>query len=304
MRTLLSLVTEDVLPIFLVAGVGFLLARYRHIDVRVVSRTAFNALSPCLVFSLLMSARIPAAEAGRLGLFSVCSILGVGALAVLAAVLLRLDRAVAMAFVMVVTFSNTGNFGLSATLLAFGSDALARGTIYFVLSASLMYTLGVFLASSGTQTVAQSLRGILTVPTVYAVGIAVLLLVTGARLPGPIATSIDMLGDAALPVMMLVLGMQFERVRSIERPALVALAALLTLVASPLLAFALSDLLGLVGSARQAAVLQASMPAAIVTTVLALEYDAAPAFVTSVVFVTTLASPLSVTLIIAVLKGF
>ncbi len=44
------------------------------------------------------------------------------------------------------------------------------------------------------------------------------------------------------------------------------------------------------------------MPAAIVTTVLALEYDAAPAFVTSVVFVTTLASPLSVTLIIALLK--
>jgi predicted permease len=44
------------------------------------------------------------------------------------------------------------------------------------------------------------------------------------------------------------------------------------------------------------------MPAAIMTTVLALEYDASPSFVTAVVFVTTLISPLTVTVIIALLK--
>ncbi|MGE5361416.1 MAG: AEC family transporter [Bacteroidales bacterium] len=303
MRVLLSIFINDVLPIFLLAGVGFLLARYRQVDVRMVSRTAFNALSPCLVFTLLMQSRIGAAELGRLGLFSVCSILGVGALAWLVAGLLRLDRALATAFIMVVTFSNTGNFGLSAILLAFGAEALARGTVYFVISATLMYTLGVFLASSGTRTVAQALRGVLRVPTVYAVAAAALLLLLRLPVPGPVDVGIKMLSDAALPVMMLVLGMQFERVRHIEQPRLVAAAALLTLVASPLLAFALADLIGLSGAARQASVLEASMPAAIMTTVIALEYDAAPTFVTGVVFVTTLVSPLSVTVVIAMLNG-
>jgi hypothetical protein len=48
--------------------------------------------------------------------------------------------------------------------------------------------------------------------------------------------------------------------------------------------------------------IEASMPAAVVTTILALEYEIAPAFVTGVVFVSTLLSPFTVTLIIALLK--
>jgi predicted permease len=326
-----------VLPIFLVAGVGFVLARHLRVDVRVVSRVAFNALSPCLVFTLLMRTSIGAGEFGRLGLFSVASILGIGLIAWLVALLLRLDRATATAFLMVIMFSNTGNFGLSAIMLAFGSDALARGTVYFVISSSLMYTLGVFLAQVGAapppsparasrelrrdlaeaadaqeraaeagcrrpRRVIDALRGILKVPTVYGVALAVVCLATGLRLPLPVKVGVDMLGDAALPVMMLVLGMQFERSRRPERPALVAIASVLTLVVSPLLAFALADAIGLTGTARQASVLEASMPAAIVTTILALEYDASPSFVTAVVFVTTLASPLTVTVIIAMLK--
>jgi predicted permease len=302
MRILLPIFLEDVLPIFIVAGVGFLLARHLRVDVRIVSRMAFNALSPCLVFTLLMNSRIGAGEFGRLGVFSVCSILGVGLIAWMASLLLRLDRATAASFLMVVMFSNTGNFGLSAVMLAFGSDALARATIYFVISATMMYTLGVFLASSGRRSARQALAGILKVPTVYAVALAGLLLATGLQLPSPIRTSVEMLSVAALPVMMLVLGMQFERAARPERPLLVALAAFLTLVVSPLLAFVLADVIGLAGTARQAAVLEASMPAAIMTTVLALEYDASPSFVTAVVFVTTLISPLTVTVIIALLK--
>jgi predicted permease len=302
MPVLLSIFVEDVLPIFLVAGVGFLLARYLRVDVRVVSRVAFNALSPCLVFTLLMNSRIGAGEFGRLGLFSICSILGIGLIAWLVALLLRLDRPTATAFLMVVMFSNTGNFGLSAIMLAFGSDALARGTVYFVISSSLMYTLGVFLASSGKRSAGDALRGILKVPTVYGVAIAVLFLVTGLRFPSPVRTGVELLSSAALPVMMLVLGMQFERSARPERPALVAVASVLTLIVSPLLAFALADATGLTGAARQAAVLEASMPAAIVTTILALEYDASPSFVTAVVFATTLASPITVTVIIALLK--
>jgi malate permease and related proteins len=303
MPVLFSIFVDDVLPIFLVAGVGFVLARHRGIDVRMVSRTAFNALSPCLVFSLLMHSRIGAEEFGRLFLFSVCSILGVGVAAWLVASLLRLERAIATAFVMVVTFSNTGNFGLSAILLAFGQEALARGTVYFVISATLMYTLGVFLASAGKQTALAALKGVLRVPTVYAVAVAGLLILARVRVPEPLTVSIQMLADAALPVMMLVLGMQFERVRRIERPGLVVAASVLTLVVSPLLAFALADAIGLAGAARQASVLEASMPAAIMTTVIALEYDAAPAFVTGVVFITTLLSPITVTLVIAMLRG-
>jgi predicted permease len=56
------------------------------------------------------------------------------------------------------------------------------------------------------------------------------------------------------------------------------------------------------GAAFRAAMIQASMPAAVVTTILALQYEVAPGFVTSVVVVSTLLSPFTLTWIIAMLQ--
>ena len=78
---------------------------------------------------------------------------------------------------------------------------------------------------------------------------------------------------------------------------------MLCLVVAPIVALSLTWVLGLEGPARQAAVVQASMPAAVVTTVLALEFEVAPAFVTSVVFLTTVLSPLTLAPLIAYLRA-
>jgi predicted permease len=61
--------------------------------------------------------------------------------------------------------------------------------------------------------------------------------------------------------------------------------------------------MGLTGVTRQAAVLEASMPTAVITTVLAVEYDLDNAFVTGTVVLSTLLSPLTLTLLIAYLQG-
>ena len=74
------------------------------------------------------------------------------------------------------------------------------------------------------------------------------------------------------------------------------------MIATPLAAFGVAHLLGLRGPAFQAGVLQASMPTAVITTILALEFNVLPNFVTSVVCVTTLLSPLTLTLLIAYLQ--
>jgi predicted permease len=76
----------------------------------------------------------------------------------------------------------------------------------------------------------------------------------------------------------------------------------LSLIVSPFVGFALSNLIGFTGAARQAAILLASMPAAVVTTVLALEFDLDPSFTTSAVFASTTLSPFTLVLIIAYLS--
>jgi predicted permease len=101
--------------------------------------------------------------------------------------------------------------------------------------------------------------------------------------------------------MVLVLGMQLERATMPDRPLAVGLAVVLSLLAAPLVALGLAALLGLSGPARQAGVILASMPVAVVTTILALEFEIAPEFVTNAVFISTLLSPLTLTPLIAYL---
>jgi predicted permease len=299
---LLSIFVNDVLPIFIVASIGFVLARVFRTDVRSLSRVTFNALSPCLVFHMLARSALGADDFARMTVLALVTVLGIGLVARAVTLSLRLDRGMTIAFLLVVMFSNSGNYGLPVVLFAFGDAALAQATVYFVVNAVLTYTLGVFLASAGKRTAWEALRGVLRVPAVYGVIAAALVLATHTEVPVALMRPIELLSAAALPSMILVLGMQLERSAWPARPLVVGLAALLSLVVTPLIAFGAAEALGLTGAARQAAIVQSGMPSAVLTTILALEFDVAPGFVTACVTLSTVLSPLSVTLLIALTR--
>jgi hypothetical protein len=302
LNLLLSIFADDIVPIFAIAGVGFLLARHFDASVKTVSKLSFNALSPCLVFNQLVMSNITGSEFGRMALFCVLLTAAMGLAARLAAIPLRLDRQTLSSFLLVVMFSNSGNYALPVVLFAFGRDALGFASVYFVTSAILVYTVGVLVAASGRHSLRRALMGVLRVPAVYAVVAAGVVLLTRVALPLAVMRPIGMLSDAALPIMLIVMGMQLERAVTPKHPTAVAIAVALSLVVGPMAGLGLSVLLGLSGPARQAAILLASMPAAVITTVLALEFDLDPSFATSAVFVSTMLSPFSLVLIIAYLQ--
>jgi malate permease and related proteins len=302
LRLLLSIFADDIVPIFAIAAIGFLLARHFDASVKTVSKVSFNALSPCLIFDQLVASDITGFEFGRMALFCVLVTAAMGLAAWLAAVSLRLDRQTFSSFLLVVMFSNSGNYALPVVLFAFGREALGYASVYFVTSAILVYTVGVFVAASGGQSLRRALVSLARVPAIYAVSAAGVVLLTRVALPLAVMRPIGMLSDAALPIMLIVMGMQLERVVRPEHPTAVAVAVALSLAVGPIVGVALSTLLGFAGPARQAAIVLASMPAAVVTTVLALEFDLDPSFATSVVFASTMLSPFSLVLVIAYLQ--
>jgi predicted permease len=237
-----------------------------------------------------------------MALFYALVALSAATMARLVAIPLRLDRRSLTAFLLVVICSNSGNYGLPVTLLAFGREALTFASMYFVTSSMFTYTGGVFLAASGQRSVRQALVGVASIPAVYGAVAALATSSLGIPLPGAVAAPITLLSDAAVPMMILVLGMQLERAARPERPVVVAAAVVVSLVLTPIVALGIAHLIGLQGNALRAGVLQASMPTAVITTILAVEFDVLPDFVTSVVFVSTLLSPLTVTLMIAYLQ--
>lgn len=302
MRLVLSILVSDILPIFVIAGIGFFLERRSPGSVKTLSGISFNALSPCLIFDQLVRSNVSGSDVGRMALYCVLLTATMGLLAWLAAIPLKLDRKGLSSFLLVAMFSNSGNYALPVILFAFGPEALAHASIYFVTGAIVLYTVGVFIASSGGRSLGEALKGLLRIPALYALFAAGVLLLMDIQPGQAVMRPIGMLSGAALPMMILVLGMQLRRAVAPARPAVVAVAVALSLFVAPIAGIVLTLLLGLSGTARDAAIVLAAMPSAVITTVLALEFDLDNNFVTSVVFVSTLISPLTLVVLIAYLQ--
>ena len=303
MSVLLSILIENILPVFIALGLGYLLDRVFELEVKTISRLAFYVLSPCLIFTSLIQSSVSGEEFGLIILFQIMVMLILLVLTWGFARLTRLGRRQESSFLLAVLFVNSGNYGLSVNDFAFGQEALARAIIFFIGSTVLINTLGVFLASRGQASVKKALLNMFKVPMVYAVFLAF----AARALPWPVIETswfrgLDVLGRAAVPVMLLLLGIQLSRNSLGKDIKSVSAATVLRLGLAPLVSLLLASVLGLSGNTRRACVLEASMPTAVTSVILALEFDVLPEFVTGVIFLSTMLSPLSLTLLIALLR--
>ena len=289
-------------PIFLTAGAGYLLARRLDVRPQALAKVAFYVFTPCLLFDKFSQSSLSADDLGRLALFALLTIAGSGLVAWTLARLLRLDRVTSAAFVLCAIAGNTGNYGLPANQFAFGDAALEPAVIYYAMSTLVLSTVGIYVAASGRQTARQALRNVLSVPLAYAGVAGLLVWAMGLTVPLPIERFTGLAGQAAIPVMLIILGMQLAAVRLRDDLGRVTLAAVTKLVSGPLLGVFFASLLGLSGITRQAAIVEASVPTAVMAIVLATEYDTAPRFTASVVMVSTLLSLLTVTLVLVYLR--
>lgn len=302
MNLLLSILLSDILPIFAIAAVGFVLARYVAVDVKTVSRVVFYGLLPCLAFRMMITSTASGPMVGKLMILAVSIMTVMAGVGYLAARGLGLDSRHLRAFLMVVMFSNSGNYGLPVVGFAFGPEALTYATIYFLTGSVTTYVASSFFAVSRHGRILGALDRIWRMPALYGLAAALVVLAFGGKVPDAAMRPVTMLSDAAIPVMILILGMQLERAVWPSRPGIVMLAVGISLVATPVFALGLASIMGITGPARQAAVILSSMPVAVITTILALEFELEPEFVTSAVFISTLASPLTLTPLIAFLS--
>ena len=292
------------MPIFLAAGAGYALGRRFQLDLRSLSRVAFFVFSPCLVFDSLSHSDLSGAEFAQIGVVSLGVCVIVAALALLAGRALRLDRHTLATFVVAATFGNAGNFGLAVSKFAFGDAALSRAVIYYVFNSLAVYTLGVAVAASGRRPLRDVIRHALILPTTIAVAVAVLMRLAGLATPQPVDRAVSLLSQAAIPVMLMLLGLQLASIREFPRSrlGLMALAAGSQLILAPLITLGLALALHLTGVTLQAVVVESAMPAAVITTILAVEYDLDATLVSGAVVLSTLLSPLTLTPLIAFLQ--
>ena len=295
MTELLRLFTNNLLPVLFVAGSGYIAGKWLNVEARSISRVVFYFFSPCLLFNLLVSSQLNNNDILRMVGFTIATVLSMAAITWFSGRVLKLERKMLAAVIICVMTLNAGNYGLSLSLFAFGEEALAYASLFFVPSAIITYTVGVTIASMGKSSLADSLKGLIKIPAVYAVVLALVFIYLNWELPLSLSRTITLLGDAAIPGMLLVLGLQLQNNhRTYNRRALF-LANGMRLLGGMGVGFVMATIFGLQGMAYNAGVLEASMPTAVLSTILATEYDVEPAFVTTAVFSSTLLSPLTLT---------
>lgn len=292
---LITTFANNLLPILLVSGAGFLLGKFLTVDSRSLGRAVFYIFSPLLVFDLMIKSRLNLNQALTTVAYTASMIACLGLIAFVLSKALQLKRPVLLAVVLTVAFGNTGNYGLPLVKFAFGDEALAVASIFYITTTILFNTAGVVIASLGRMDFKSAVLGIFKLPIVYGVILALLVRGLGFSLPLPVSRTIEIAANGAIPVMLVLLGLELTRIQWSHNWTALGAGVLAKLILGPLIALLLAGGFGLEHAARQGSVLEASMPAAVATTVLATEYDLEPALVTAIVFLGTALSPLTLT---------
>ncbi len=295
LNELLTTFANNILPILLVGGAGFVLGKFLTVDSRSLGRVVFYVFSPLLVFDLMIKSELNLGQAITTVVYTASVIATMGFLAFIFGKLFQLEKPYMLAVILTVAFGNTGNYGLPLVKFAFGNDALAIASIFYITTTVLFNTVGVVVASIGHMDLKSAVLGLLKLPSIYGVVIAVIIKTLGFQLPLTISRTMEIAANGAIPLMLILLGLELTRIQWSHNFSALGLGVLVKLLLAPLVALLLANLFGLQHTVRQANVLEAAMPAAVATTVVASEYKLEPALVTAIVFLGTALSPLTLT---------
>lgn len=291
--TLFLTVLEIVTPVFALAGIGFLWTRlgfeYR---LQFVTRLAMTLALPALVFTALMGAEIDRATVGRLALATLASY---GAITVLVLMLCAMLRLEIRTYLAPLIFANTGNIGLPLALFAFGEAGLAQAVIVFVVMAIYSFTAGIWMVAGGGSPLAA-----LREPIVPAALLGLVFLWQDWQTPPVITRTLELIGQMAIPLMLLTLGVAVARLS----PAHLTRAGALSLAKLAIcagVAVTVGRWMQLDGTAFAVLVLQVSTPVAVTSYLLAQKYGADADSVAGLVVVSTLISVAALPALLAVL---
>ncbi|MBT9317223.1 AEC family transporter [Leptothoe spongobia] len=256
----MGILISAVLPIALVALVGVWVGRMFTLERQTLARLSIYALVPALVLHSLAKTTLELGNAIAILFAFLLHTALLYLLAITLGRLLKFSLDEKKSLIATTIFANVGNMGLPFVLFSLGEPGLERAIVYLV-GSSLM-TASVFPIVLKGEGILKGFRYTLCLPVLWAAIAGLLLQGSGTVLPIPLERGVTLLSEGAIPVALLMLGIQLS-----ETPFVFGqyelMGAGLRLIVSPLLAFNIANLVGLTGIDRQVVVLQAAMPVAV-----------------------------------------
>ena len=287
-----------VTPVFILVVIGYFVGPRLKIDARSLSRTAYFVFIPAFVFNIISEAKIDSELALQMLSFILVAQIAVALLGFMVGKALRQSREITAAFVLIATFGNVGNFGLPLIVFRLGETARTFATVYFVATVFISFVICVGVASWARSGGVTAVFSVFKTPALIALIPALVFNITDLEVPIFLSRLSGLLGQAMIPVMLITLGVQMGEIPKIKINFNVFAASTVRLIGGPVLALLIVPYFGLEGLERSTGILQAAMPAAVLASIIALEYKLLPEFVTTTVLFSTLYSILTLTVIL------
>jgi malate permease and related proteins len=290
---MLDVILSSVVPVLCAIMLGFLWVRFgRPLDSRLLTPIVVDVGTPCLIVSTLFKAAIaPEAFAA----VAVASCVAIGALAAVGAVVLFSLGLRLRTYLPSIAFPNAGNLGLPLALFAFGQEGLGYAIVFFAISSIGNHSIGQMLAAGKLNWTA-----LVRMPMIYAITIGLVGSYLHIQPPAWFGNTIALIGGLTIPVMLLMLGGTLAKLQVATLSRAIVLSAL-RIGAGAIVGAIVASLFGLPDTARAVLILQCAMPVAVYCYLYAERWDCDPEEVAGLVFLSTVASIITVPALLTIL---
>jgi hypothetical protein len=286
-------------PVFFIVGIGYFLGKQKSdIDTTFITNYSANFGAPALFIFAITSSGVTYSVFSEYFIYSVIALTCFAITGVIFLFFLKKDisRELPPFFL-----PNTGNMGIPICLFAYGSLGMGVAAAISSLVVLLHFTANIFLASKKFD-----IKIILKSPSTYAVIVAVAFLYFDLEMPKFVLNTVMLLGYTMIVLILMSLGVSLTQMKvfSIKTSLISSIGRV---IVGPIIGFTLIKIFNLSGYAAGVLLIQASMPSAILTYLIASMYSPKEIVdnISSMIVVSTLMSLITVPIIVFIaLKYF
>jgi len=279
-----------ILPVIFVVLIGYLWNKYnKDFNPIAVTKLVANIGLPCLIYDSLTRSNLTINIYFKIFLSAVL-VLAIGFL--FGYLLIKIFRLPSIKLTTPLMHPNTGNMGIPLSLLAFGNEglALAAGFASIVMVSH-------FTANTAISSGNYSLKRIILSPVLLSLIFSLIILFYKIEMPNFFNSITKILSGFVIPLVLLSLGISLSKI-NIKKLKIGFILGLFKLISGPFIGLLVVYLLKLDGNVAKVVILQASMPAAILTYLIAAQNNSYDQEIGTAVFVSTIGSAFSIPIIL------
>jgi len=296
---------ETIIPIIVMIIIGYTLKRTDILKAEhsiALNKIVINIAIPSLIFLAIYDIDLSILPVVAPIPF-ICMLTGVlsGLIAYIFATIKKYPEKTRWSILLTSAMSNSGFLGYPVVLGVFGVEGLVRAVFYDLGSMILFIAFGVLLLLIYGGKYTTIFRKALIFPPLWAVALAVTLNFINFDIGFLVSNILDYLSGAAIPLIMISLGLSLEFKGIKENIQAVFSVSFIKLFISPAIALSIVTILGIGGLERQVTIIGAAMPSAMLSLVLAITYDLDIETTAACIFASTLISMVTIPLILLLL---